>query len=212
MAPVLSIRNLCHAYGGKPLLKNISLDFHPSTLTLITGPNGAGKTTFLKIAAGLTRPDRGKAILAQNAAPAYLGHENMFYPALSAMENLSFWVGLGQSPPTAETIREVLAEAGLAKHPHTPVGKFSRGMIQKLQIARILLLRANLILLDEPATGLDVQSRDFLRKKALELRGKGACILMVSHDAQRDASMADTLLNLEQCALRPCKNAGESLE
>lgn len=208
--PILSIRRLGHAFEGRPLFKNISLDFHAATINLITGPNGSGKTTFLKIAAGLIKPDHGEAIRGQKEPPAYLGHETMFYPALSAMENLSFWLGLSQSPPELSEMRAILAEAGLGRHLHTPAGKFSRGMLQKLQIARILLQKSSLVLLDEPASGLDSQSRDFLREKALELRGKGACILMVSHDAARDAAICDNMLKLENKSLAPRPDIGNS--
>lgn len=207
--PVLCIRGLCHAYEGRLLFKNLNIDFFPSTITLITGSNGSGKTTFLKIAAGLVKPDRGGAIHSPHNPPAYLGHDAMFYPGLTALENLAFWLKFGQSRQSQAKLAETLSSAGLGKYGHTPVGKFSQGMLQKLQIARLLLQEAILILLDEPSSGLDRQSRVFLREKALELRDKGACIVMVSHDAERDAAISDRVLKLEGHSLLPWDSGGD---
>ena len=133
---LLKLAGIGKLFGARAVLRNISFEVHPGTVTLLVGANGAGKTTLLKIMAGLARP-----------------------PGLTALENLAFWSGMHGNPTDKATLSEALARVELAPFAEERAGTFSRGMAQRLNLARILLQSPPLLLLDEPGTGLDVRSR-----------------------------------------------------
>ena len=191
MTPKISLSRLGKFYGRKPVLRDISREF--SGITLITGANGAGKSTLLRIIAGLCRPDAGTVSLFGTVG--YLAHATFLYPGLTARENLAFWAG-GHGLGNVD-LDGLLARVGLEKSAHERVRVFSRGMAQRLNLARILMLGPDILLLDEPATGLDVQSRTFLQEEIGRAAKAGACILMVSHE-EDDAAIADHVLAIRK--------------
>ena len=113
---------------------------------------------------------------------------------------MAFWLKASEKSPL-ERAKNALARVGLARHAHERAGVFSRGMAQRLNLARLLLAEPMLILLDEPATGLDVSSRRMLMELMLEARGRGAAVLWISHDLAEDAPHADAVLTLEARSL-----------
>ena len=120
---------------------------------------------------------------------------------LDAEENLLFWARAAGLDRAAERVKEALERVGLARHAHERAGVFSRGMAQRLNLARLILAEPTLILLDEPATGLDVSSRSMLASLMLEARDRGAAVLWISHDVQEDSRYADRIFTLEKRSL-----------
>ena len=189
---MLRLENLAKLYGLKVVFKGVSCRFTAGSITLLAGGNGAGKSTLLRIIAGLSRPSAGEVIfdgtgaggVAREDGPrlAYLGHATFVYPGLSALENLQFWARAHGLRPSRAELLALLEHVGLAAHAEERAGVFSRGMAQRLNLARVLLLDADLVLLDEPGTGLDVNSMALVRREMLAARERGACVIVVSHD------------------------------
>lgn len=204
---MLRLENLAKLYGLKVVFKGVSCRFTAGSISLLAGGNGAGKSTLLRIIAGLSRPSAGEVVrdgTGAGGAPredgpslAYLGHATFVYPGLSALENLAFWARAHGLRPSRERLLALLDHVGLAAHAEERAGVFSRGMAQRLNLARVLLLEADLLLLDEPGTGLDVNSMALVRREMLAARERGACVIVVSHDLAGDSPLADRLLLLE---------------
>ena len=201
---LLRLEDVAKFYGERPILKGVSLELDAGQTLLLTGANGAGKTTLLKIMAGLVQPDSGRVILelAAGEQVGYLGHQTCIYPDLSGLENLSFWArmhGLRAEPSDllAEHLAELLERLDLIAFAGEKAGTYSRGMAQRLNLARVLLLKPPLLLLDEPATGLDGRSRQALEREIAEAGKAGAGIVWISHQPETDAGKADTVVLLE---------------
>ena len=215
---MLVVEGLAKRLGGRLVFDRVSFTLESGQLLIITGPNGAGKSTLLRILAGASRPHAGRILLdgqpLQRARPelrarlGYLGHEAFLYPDLTARENLRFWArvyagdrgpgrpaaaGAGRPPVLQEAtpgdpIGQLLSAWGLAAAADRPVRTFSRGMRQRLGLARALLHRPRLLLLDEPLTGLDDDGRRRLGA-ALDqhLEGGGAAIVTTHEDLPEPA-------------------------
>lgn len=190
-------------YGGRVVLRNVCLDIAPGAVTLLVGPNGAGKSTLLRIMAGLIRPSAGTVehtfegrTPGRGSGVGYLGHATFVYPGLSALENLAFWSGLHGLDAGGDVLTAALARVGLARYAHERAGGFSRGMAQRLNLARVLLLEPDLLLLDEPGTGLDQASLAMLRQEIALARTRGAGVVWISHDVSTDAALADRIIAL----------------
>lgn len=191
MSSVIFLRNVFKSYNHKLIFRDLSLELSSGTLTLIAGPNGAGKSTLLHMMAGLARPTKGTIQLQSNASVGFLGHASSFYPELTAEENLAFWARINNI--SGMDTDDVLKRTGLSAHAGTIVGFFSRGMAQRLNFARILLLKPALILLDEPFTGIDSDYAKILRQEIINLKMAGTAIAMVSHALTTDIGLADML-------------------
>ncbi len=206
--PLLQLRSVAKAFGARVLFRGVNADFPPCSLSVLAGANGSGKSTLLKIAAGLSAPDTGS--VTRNAARGkigYMAHATFLYPALEARKNLLFWARAASLPDPGKKADEVLKITGLSASAHEKAGIFSRGMAQRLNLARLLLNDPDLILLDEPSTGLDTNSRAMLRDIMLAARARGAAILWISHDLEEDARHADRVLVLRDRTLAqeaPC--------
>ena len=196
---LLELRGIAKFFGHKCVFKAVDLAVARGTVTLLVGANGAGKSTLMRLMAGLLRPSAGScACRAAEGRVAYLGHVTFMYPGLTAWENLAFW-GKAQSLRLAEAdLTALLARVGLERHAHERAGIFSRGMAQRLNLARALLLEPELLLLDEPGTGLDSRAAAMLREEILRARQRGAGVVWISHDVAVDAPLADRVLTLEQ--------------
>lgn len=194
---MLRLKNVAKLYGAKLIFKDVSCTLAPGTVSLLVGSNGAGKSTLMRIMAGLSRPSAGE-IERADVGLGYLGHATFLYPGLSALENLVFWRSAHGLHLRKEELMALLERVGLAAHAHERAGIFSRGMAQRLNLARVLMLKPQLLLLDEPGSGLDTASLVLLREEVRMARQDGACIVFITHDLQGDAPLADRLLALSE--------------
>lgn len=194
---MLELVRVAKTYGVKVIFKDVSCAFAPASVTMLVGGNGAGKSTLMRIMAGLSRPSAGESRLAENARVGYLGHATFLYPGLTALENLNFWRSACGLAHSSQDLMAALERVGLEAHAHERAGVFSRGMAQRLNLARVLMQVPNLLLLDEPGTGLDASSLALLRREVIDARARDACVILISHDLAGDAPLADRLLALE---------------
>lgn len=190
--PAVQLRGVSRLFGTGPALARVDFHVDRGETVLISGPNGAGKTTLLKIIATLLAPTRGEGRvlghdLSQRHAirriSEYLGHRTRLYEDLTAAENLRFAAVLFECD--AQRVPQVLDRVGLLGVAGEPVRSFSQGMRQRLALARILLRAPALVLLDEPYAGLDADARTIVDDLILEARGRGATIILVTHDTTR---------------------------
>ncbi len=198
--PVLTFENISKMYDLRLLYKNVHFCLYPKQTALVTGKNGSGKSTLLKLAAELPKPTQGKIICSfEKEKIGYLGHQTFIYPHLSAYENLLFWTQAFTRKKCAEKeILTLLKRVFLEKFCYDKAGIFSRGMVQRLNIARIILQDPSLLLLDEPCTGLDKESQELFYAVIQEFQAKNAAILWVSHNPQEDMRCASHMLHIEK--------------
>jgi heme exporter protein A len=189
--PLLSARGLVRAFGALQVLRGVDLDVRPGELLAVVGPNGAGKTTLLRLLAGLMRPTGGEVRihgqqLTRNSpeprrAIGLLSHHTFLYDDLTPSENLAFTAKLYGLADAAGATRRALEEVGLTDRAHTPVRHLSRGLLQRAAIARALLHQPDILLLDEPFTGLDAPSADRFRAVLASQLARGRALVLVSH-------------------------------
>ena len=192
--PFLQFSGVAKAYGQRLLFRKVNADFRPASISIIAGANGTGKSTLLKIAAGLAQPDAGSVTRhVEKARVGYMAHATFIYPGLNARENLLFWAKAARIPDPSQKVDDALEKTGLRRNAYEKAGIFSRGMAQRLNLARLLLCDPLLILLDEPSTGLDPESRAMLSSLMLSARERGAAILWISHNVGEDSKIADRL-------------------
>ncbi len=199
---LLTLTKVARFYGSRLIFKDISLEILPGTVTLLAGANGAGKSTLLKIMAGLLRPSAGSVDLGggqdgHEPLLGYLGHQTFIYPALTALENLAFWSRLHGRKTDRETLEAALERVELAPFAEEKAGGFSRGMAQRLNLARVFLLHPDILLLDEPGTGLDTRSMAVLHREIAAARTRGAGIVWITHTLDADLARADRVARLE---------------
>jgi len=203
---MIEARALTKTFGLKLVLKGVHLDVAPGEFVALLGPNGAGKTTLLRILATLARPTLGQVKIAgfslpqaASAARQKLGvvsHQPLLYSDLSAEENLRFYArmyGLGQYEAR---LTAVLDQVGLAARRRDLVRTFSRGMQQRLAIARALLHEPEVMLFDEPYTGLDHAAANMLDQVLRDVAARGRTVLMTTHDLARGFALANRVLIL----------------
>jgi len=197
MKSLLRLDGVSHFFGSRLIFKGVSCELAPASIMLVAGPNGAGKSTLIKIMAGLLHAHSGTVErTASDAATAYMGHQTFVYPTLSALGNLQFWNDIYERGLDDSALINLLDRVGLKGFALEAAGTFSRGMAQRLSLARILLIEPQLVFLDEPATGLDTASQSLLYRELAQARERGAGIVWISHDLERDVRKADTILHL----------------
>ena len=172
----------------------------------VLGPNGAGKTTLLKILSLLIKPSSGKLFIGGVAADelntknkskiGVISHNTFLYDNLSAYENLRFYGKLYQVPQLKDRIQQVLSEVGLNYVLHDPVRTFSRGMQQRLSIARAILHEPTILFLDEPYTGLDQNAIEILNSVLMRLTDNQRTIFMVTHNYEQGLELSNRVLIL----------------
>jgi heme exporter protein A len=203
-APAVALRALTKRFGPAAALQGVELEIPSGTTLAVLGANGAGKSTLLRLVAGLARPSSGEVRVAGHPSThrearrriGYVGHATGLYPALTARENLIFAGRLYDVPDAGDRADAALAREGLAPVSGRPVGGFSRGMAQRLAIARSLLHDPPVVLLDEPFTGLDRASEARLVARLAELRREGRTVIWVTHDPERAARGSDAAIVL----------------
>ena len=199
-------------------LRGVNLAIHAGECVALVGHNGSGKTTLLKIAAQLTQPSRGKIAFFSGETPVALdevktrvgmvGHHTLVYDELTAEENLVFFAKLFGLADPAEKARRALAPVGLAGRASDPVRTFSRGMRQRLSIARALLASPGLLLLDEAGTGLDPEGQQWLAATVRRLRDSGCTILMSTHGRNETQGAVTRAIRLETGKITHDSGAG----
>jgi heme exporter protein A len=208
--PLIDIRGLVKAYSLLPVLRQLNLEVMRGEFVALLGPNGAGKSTLLRLICGLSRPTAGVIRIggwelpgeayAVRAQIGLVSHKPLVYENLSARENLRFFARLYNLPQDkAETrITEMLMRVGLAKRGDDLVRGYSRGMLQRLSIARALLHNPDVLLLDEPYTGLDQDASAVLDGLLRDAHGEGRTILMTTHQLDRAALLASRIVILSR--------------
>ncbi len=189
-------------YGSVHALRNLNLAIAPGECVALAGRNGSGKTTLLRIASGLTRPTRGSLSFSDMASDrppqvGFVAHATMVYDELSAEENLLFFAKLLGVRDRQARVTELLSQVGLSERKDSLVRTFSRGMRQRVAIARALLAEPELLLFDEPATGLDPEATDWLTEHLRRHRDQGCTILMSLHGESDMARLATRAVRLE---------------
>jgi heme exporter protein A len=205
-APVgLRFENIDKRYGGLLALRAVSLAIAPGECVVFAGRNGSGKTTLLRIAARLVRPSRGTLSFSGqptsgevNAVrPGFVAHATMVYDELTAEENLLLFARLQEIARPENRVEALLQEVGLSERRTSLVRSFSRGMRQRVAIARALLHEPAVLLLDEPATGLDPQGATWLAEAIRRLRDSGRTILMSLHGESEISSLGTRAIRLD---------------
>lgn len=197
---MIQVRKLVKRFGLKTVLRGIDFDVQPGEFVALLGPNGAGKTTFLRILASLSRPSLGEVRVAGYRLPhesaavrARLGvvsHLPLLYGDLTAEENLRFYGKMYNLFHLESRITEVLGLVGLEPRRRDLVRTFSRGMQQRLAIGRAVLHNPEVILFDEPYTGLDQDASAMLDDVLRSVAAKGRTVVMTSHDLARAEDLA----------------------
>jgi len=195
-APLLSLEAVAKSYGGRPILSDIHMSVSAGEVVTLIGPNGAGKSTLVRIALGLVRPDSGRVTRAPGLTIGYMPQKVHIDPLLplTAERFLRLRPGVSRA-----AIRESFALVGLSGREHAPVQGLSGGEFQKLILARAILGRPQLLVLDEPVQGVDITGQAALYRLILEMRDRlGCAVLMISHDLHLVMSGTDRVICLNQ--------------
>ena len=203
---MIKLQQLTKNYGFNPVLRGIDLHVVAGEFVALVGGNGAGKTTLLRIVATLLMPTSGQVIIGGWPLPqhatrvrqhlGYVSHQSMLYDDLSATENLAFYARLYGIED--EKITAVLKRVGLFARQRDPVRTFSRGMVQRLAIARATLHEPDILLLDEPYTGLDQEAAALLDSLLEQERELGRTILMITHNLIHGFQLCDRIAILNR--------------
>lgn len=190
---------LTRSFGNRRAVDRVTLAIGAGECLALFGPNGAGKTTLLRLLAGLLRPTSGQARVdgvalpggaAARGAVGLISHQTMLYPALTALENVEFAARLHGVPNASVAARAALGRLAIADRADTPVRSLSRGMQQRVTVARALVHSPRVLLLDEPFTGLDDAGSTTLTDTLAVLAREGAALLLVTHDVREGLALA----------------------
>ncbi len=197
---IITVRKLVKRFGLKTVLRGMDFSVAPGEFVALLGPNGAGKTTFLRILSSLSRPTLGQVSIAGFSLPhqaaavrrrlGVVSHLPLLYGDLTADENLHFFARMYDIAHADERISDVLEMVGLASRRRDLVRTFSRGMQQRLAIGRAVLHDPEVMLFDEPHTGLDQDACQMLDKVLQEVAARGRTVVMTSHDLARVGDLA----------------------
>lgn len=206
-APTATLDKVSKQYGSLAALWQISLTLEAGVGYLILGDNGAGKSTLLRVLAGLAEPTSGSVkIFGESpqdvrAQIGYMSHETMLYDELTAAENLRYYATLYPPRPssTAQCMppEEALAAVGLPPSLERPVGKYSQGMRQRVSLARVLMTRPSLLLLDEPFSNMDRASAVQMVALLQRLRQDGRTVVITTHQPELAQPLADVTLQMQ---------------
>lgn len=209
---VVEIQKVAKRYGSERALAGVTLELRAGSMCALLGHNGAGKTTLLGVLSTLVRPTAGgvtyrsggKSIDGEDVRReiGMLAHQSLCYAELSAIENLELFAGLYSVDGSAAAIKAVLDRVGLDERARGRAARtYSRGMMQRLALARALLTKPSLLLLDEPFTGLDRGGALALGEQLGELKVSGAIVVVVTHDLEAIANRTDHVAILRRGGL-----------
>ncbi len=204
--PALEILGVSKDFGRIIALRDVSFSVMPGEFVSILGRNGAGKTTLLNIVSGVSRPSEGKVNLfgtdpgdrENKAKLAVISHEMFLYGNLTAIENLEYYSRVYNVPDAKKRIDTVLSDVELTHRRFDLVATYSRGMTQRLTIARALLHEPSLLLLDEPFTGLDQHAIGMLIELLKKQKDMDRTILLTTHDLHTAAELSDRYVVLSK--------------
>lgn len=185
--PALAARGLTRRFGYRVVVRDVTLSVAAGETVLLVGHNGAGKTTLIRLLAGLLKPTKGG--VEHSGTLGMVAHHSMLYDALTARENLEFYARL-HGVEVCDRIDGLLERMGLAPHGDRRVATFSRGMVQRLAIARALLHEPTALLLDEPLTGLDEAASVIVRDVLRDLRERGCAVIVATHQLMEIVDLA----------------------
>ncbi|MDQ0197342.1 heme ABC exporter ATP-binding protein CcmA [Neobacillus ginsengisoli] len=201
---MIEIQKLIKQADNKLILRGVDLSITKGETVAILGPNGAGKSTLLKVLANLIKPTSGqvkingmdlkKEHLKIKKIVGYLPHSSLLYDHFSPLENLVFFGNVYGINNVETSAIELVKEVGLSFFLNEPVKNFSRGMIQRIAIARAIIHEPEVLLLDEPHTGLDQGAIAILNNVILTMKEKGTTTLMVTHDFKQAAEICDRII------------------
>jgi heme exporter protein A len=206
----VEIKKVAKRYGNERALAGVTLELRRGSMCALLGHNGAGKTTLLGLLSTLVRPNAGSIRYESDGKPVdgdevrreigMLAHQSLCYAELTAIENLELFAGLYDIE--GADIKGLLDRVGLEERARNRAARtYSRGMQQRLALARALLTRPSLVLLDEPFTGLDREGALALGAQLGELKATGAMVVVVTHDLEAIADRADHLAILRRGSL-----------
>jgi heme exporter protein A len=204
MPVALEASRLSKRFGRTLAVNDVSVSVDVGSAVAVLGPNGAGKTTFLRLCTTLLRPSSGKIhLLGMDTAShgsavrrriGLLGHESLLYPDLTAAENLLFYARLYRVRDSAARIQTLIERMDLGGWANRPVRTLSRGLLQRCALARVLVHQPDVLFLDEPFTGLDLDARESLCEVLSETRLAGTTILMSTHDLEAGFRLCSSAL------------------
>lgn len=199
----VEVESLTRSFGHVMALDGVDLKVNRGEFMTVFGPNGAGKTTLIRILSAVLRPTSGTVKITGRELQkegeeirkkiGLLSHNSFLYPNLTAQENLKFYGRIYNLAALEARIEEVLEEVGLKPRKDDLVRTYSRGMLQRLAIARCVLHNPQIIFLDEPYTGLDQHAAITLRKILARLHNRDRSIIMTTHNIQRGLELCDTV-------------------
>jgi len=200
---LISVQRVRKRYGRKTVLRQVDLNVPAGRVVALLGPNGAGKTTLMRMVAGLASPDRGEIALGGVALSqaghelrryvGFVGHAPLLYDNLSGWDNLRFFARMYDMPQPDERIAALLRTVDLWLRRRDSVRTYSRGMTQRLAIARAILHDPPVLLLDEPDTGLDQESMQMLHRLVRHLGAQQRAVLFTTHQWEQALTWADEI-------------------
>jgi len=205
---MVEAKGIVKSFGRREVLKGVDLVVKEGEFVIVMGPNGVGKTTLLRIIATIVRPDKGQLKVCGFPIPdkapearakiGFLTHSPLLYDELTARENLLFYASLLSVRSPEKRIAELLQLVGLEDRAEERVRTFSRGMLQRLAIARAILHSPPLLLLDEPFTGLDQKAAEVLTALLKLLPQEGHAVIMTTHQLDETLTLAHRILVLNR--------------
>ncbi len=203
-APAISVQDVWKYFGDFPAVRGVSFEIPSGTTLALLGRNGAGKTTLLHMIAGLSRPSRGRISIAGNHGTSQpdsigmVGHGQWLYEDLTARENLSFFARLYRVEDAGRKIEHWLEVTELSRFQTAQVSQFSRGMRQRLAVARAFLHDPQVLLLDEPWTALDDRAVNLLSSLLGEAQSRQRTVVICSHQLREALLLATDVAVLDR--------------
>ncbi|HEV2464606.1 MAG TPA: heme ABC exporter ATP-binding protein CcmA [Acidobacteriaceae bacterium] len=216
MPSIVQLEAVSKLYGSFVALRRVTLGFEAGRCYVLLGENGAGKSTLLRVIAGLLKPTLGK-VRVFDLEPAdardrigYMSHAPMLYDELSAVENLRYFAGLYRERACL-TPEESVRAVGLDPALERPTGQYSQGMRQRASLARVLLPKPELLLLDEPFSNMDAASARQMLDLLKRQRAEGKTVILTTHQRELAEPIADFLLTLQAGAVESLRALREAV-